>query len=347
MAYQTPDFQKPMPPEVAEAAAGLTGIDDPYPGRYDDPALQPGMTIHQPPAVGSGGLAIGGVQQRGQVPGGQRQPQSFGAGYNTGYAGQPVPGSIIGSPGATGGGMGGGAGGGDLISVEESEGAFDWLFGGTETRTPEWRPSDVAYYEPYRAMGTDVEYVRGRQMQGLEPLHQAAMGLQPSVADLSAQRNLRQGQMAGYALASSARGGAGAQVAAQRQAAIQGRQLAAQTGEAGAIRRAQEMDAARVQYMSALNQLRAQDFARQEAAAREWARQQELMYGLTGMEMGAATRDTPGLLDYATQITGGILEPAGVFTGEDESRKAENKAKAGKIAGTVASGGAGAAAFAT
>ena len=100
---------------------------------------------------------------------------------------------------------------------------------------------------------------RGQQVQALGLLGNAAQGNAPSAAQLQMAQGLNAAQTQGYGMANSARGGVGAQMAAQRQAqqgsAMLGQQAVNQSGQL----RAQEMAQARGDFSQAASGLRGAD----------------------------------------------------------------------------------------
>ena len=104
-----------------------------------------------------------------------------------------------------------------------------------------------------------AEQIRGRQLSGLDALSAAAEGRVPSAAELQGSRQLQQAIAGQFALAASARGGAGAQALARQQAqSLAARQTTDVAGQA-AILRAQEQSRAREILAQATGQVRAQD----------------------------------------------------------------------------------------
>lgn len=117
---------------------------------------------------------------------------------------------------------------------------------------------------------------RSMVMGSLAPLEAAAYGQAPSVAALQAQQSTEDAIRAGRSMASSVKGGAGARIAAMRNATMQSGQLAAQGGQAAAMARAKEMADARGQYFGATNALYGQDASLAQAQADATARQRNL-----------------------------------------------------------------------
>lgn len=101
----------------------------------------------------------------------------------------------------------------------------------------------------------------------IERLTDAAEGRVPSAAEIQQQQGLQSALKGQLAAAASARGGAGAQIAAQRQAANVGAGMQAQAAQQAAAMRAQEQAQARGQLTGAIQAQRAGDmgFFGQEA----------------------------------------------------------------------------------
>jgi len=100
---------------------------------------------------------------------------------------------------------------------------------------------------------------RGQFLNALNLQQQAAMGQAPSVAQLQQQQGLEQALQAQLAAANSVRGGRGAQIAAARNAAMQGANMQQGLINQAAQLRAQEMAQARGDYLQGANMLNAAD----------------------------------------------------------------------------------------
>ena len=101
---------------------------------------------------------------------------------------------------------------------------------------------------------------RGQQQDALGLARSAALGNQPSAAELAMQRGVAQGMQAQLSAAAGARGGALAGAAAQRGAMETGARMQADAIGQGATLRAQEMERARDQYAQQAGAIRAGDY---------------------------------------------------------------------------------------
>lgn len=108
------------------------------------------------------------------------------------------------------------------------------------------------------ALGAQDQTRQG-QLRSLADLEAAARGEVTSAAELQSRRDIQRAIAGQHALAASARGGAGAQALARRQALSTAAQLTADQAGQAAILRARETDQARRTLASALGQARAQD----------------------------------------------------------------------------------------
>jgi hypothetical protein len=204
-----------------------------------------------------------------------------------------------------------------------------------------------------RAMSTGA---RDTQGQALSLLGGAAAGTAPSAAETL----MRQGNDAAiqnqYALANSARGGAAAQMAAQRQAMTGAKQMSQGVVRDTAALRANEMAAARGQYSDAATAMRGSDLsqygadlnqtgmlanlATQQAGFQQGAGQANLQAGLGAdqMRLGQAQNYGQGLLDLERlkmEAQYGPQQIAAQMYAEEQRRKAAMMGGAMNAAGGI------------
>lgn len=115
----------------------------------------------------------------------------------------------------------------------------------------------------FGAQRAQANAARAQQASDLGLLRSAALGEQPSVAEMQMREGVDRNIAAQASLAASARGGAGARLAAQRQAAIQGAAAMNAANREAAQLRAGEMAQARGQLMAGGEALRAGDINQQ------------------------------------------------------------------------------------
>lgn len=171
----------------------------------------------------------------------------------------PTPINLGGAGGSGGvGGLGGGAGG--LGGVGGGAGGAPGSGGVVADRIGRRTLAGTGLLGAFGQGLEQQDQIRGGQLQSLADLQAAARGETPSAAELQSRRDIQRAIAGQFALASSARGGAGAQALAQRAAQSQAAQLTADQAGRAAILRAQETDQARRTLANALGQTRAQDF---------------------------------------------------------------------------------------
>ena len=149
------------------------------------------------------------------------------------------------------------------------------------------------------------------QQQLVQMLQGQAAGNGPSIAQTQLAQNTAANQQQQQAMAASARGGAGAQQAAQRQALYQGAQTQQQAVGQAATTRAQEQLGATAQLGQATGQLRQGDLASQQTAA-----QQQLGIGEQYNQFQATQEKNAN--DEANSNTGMLQK---FWTGSDERIK--------------------------
>ena len=139
---------------------------------------------------------------------------------------------------------------------------------------------------------TDARRSRAQQSRDLGLMRSAAQGEAPSVAEQQLKQGAEQSIKAQQAAAASARGGAGARAAANRQAAFQGAETMTQTNQQAAALRAGEMAQAREQLMAGGQALRAGDIDQQstQLAAAQTALQPTLAQAQLQQQAGLQTQ---------------------------------------------------------
>jgi hypothetical protein len=135
---------------------------------------------------------------------------------------------------------------------------------------------------------------RGQQDQAIGLLRSAAQGREPSAAQLQMQSGLGQLGRQSFALANSARGGAGAQMLAARQGMQQMAHAGMDLNQQQGILRAQEMAQARDAFAGATGMQRAGDLGLQQqgfaqgAAGAQMAQDRNFLQANLGQQMGLA-----------------------------------------------------------
>lgn len=288
------------------------------------------------------------------------------------------PGRVV--PGSGGQLQTGGGGGGDKSGWEGGGGgiggAFNDLMGGNNRyhqADPNVDLSKYGYGPEYRGVagyqyqGDQAALQRGprvdttnsdqaRRLQGysrdssndaLEMMRSAALGNQPSVAQQQLQMGRDQAIQNGMAMANSVRGGganlAAAQMGAQRQAG----EMMGQVNQQQAQLRAQEMTAARGQYMQAAAQQRAQDLQLQGLDADSAFRQaqlelqgqtagQQYALGLYGLGQHAADSATAAAIKGQEDRMAGSLGAGQINAGISSGNAAAAAQGGSQVLGTAA-----------
>jgi hypothetical protein len=191
----------------------------------------------------------------------------------------------------------------------------------------------------------ESEAVRGSQSDALNLARAAAMGGQPSQAQLLGQQMTQQSLDAQMAGAASARGGSLAQAAAMRQAQVGSAQFQQQAIQQGLAARAAEMAHARDAYMGGASTMRGMDFQAagqysqmaQQQAQLEMAQRQLNQQGQMGYEqMAIGVNNSSAALDMQRQAL-----RQGDWQFAQQQSAAERDRTERKIGAVVSAGSAG------
>lgn len=186
-----------------------------------------------------------------------------------------------------------------------------------------------------------IDQSRGQQNDAIGLQRSAALGQQPSVAQMQMQQGMQQAQAAQASAAAGARGGGANLAAAQRMGAMQGAQLGAQGVQNSAMLRAGEMATARDAFGNATTAQRGQDFQQAAGQAGLDAQQRAAndAYSM-GMTQNASTSNQALLnaqMQQQAQTSSNSLGAAGIQQ-KTEAQNADNNKAAGMFgAGTIAS----------